>query len=214
MSVKASVTAIVPMKPLAESKTRLSGHLRDELRAEVSAVMLESVLAALGDSDVSTTIVVGGDTRVRSIAAEKEAGWNPDRFNDLNLAVRAEFRRVWNAGGMAAYFPGDLPILTNSDINGLMELVASTDGVTICPAHDGGTNALVVPAGLGFSPRLGNQSSRRHRGLAMALNVDFRELWTPGFELDVDTIDDLHTCLHTLPSHIQSLVKLNGAVGN
>ncbi len=202
------------MKPLAESKTRLSGHLRDEQRAELSAVMLESVLAALGDSEVTSTIVVGGDKRVRSIASASDAAWGPDRFNDLNLAVRAAFRSVWNSGSMAAYLPGDLPILTDSDVNGLMELVSRTDGITICPANDGGTNALVVPPNLGFSPSLGNLSYRRHRGLAMALNIEFRELWSPGFELDVDTIDDLRACLNRLPSHIQSLVRPAGAIGN
>ena len=35
------------MKPLADSKTRLSGHLSGHERAELSAVMLASVLAAL-----------------------------------------------------------------------------------------------------------------------------------------------------------------------
>ena len=202
------------MKPLAKSKTRLSGQLRDEARAELSAVMLESVLAALGASEVLATVVVGGDKRVQSIAADQGADWSPDRFNDLNLAVRAAFRLVWKSGDIAAYVPGDLPLLTDSDMNHLMELVSRTDCVTICPAHDGGTNALVVPAGLSFDPRLGSQSYRRHRELAMASNIEFRELWSPGFELDVDTVDDLRSCLHRLPLHIQNLFKPAGVVGN
>lgn len=214
MPGKAPVTAVVPMKPLAESKTRLASHLRDEPRAELSAVMLESVLAALGRSEVSETIVVGGDNRVRSITSAQEAYWSPDKFNDLNLAVRAAFRRVWKSGGVAAYVPGDLPMLTGADVDGLMELVSRTNGITMCPAHDGGTNALVVPAGLDFSPMLGSESYRKHRGLAMSLSIEFQELWSPGFELDVDTIDDLHSCLHRFPSYIQSLVKHVGESRN
>ena len=202
------------MKPLAKSKTRLGSHLRDEERAELSAVMLESVLAALDASDVSATVVVGGDERVQSIAADQGADWSPDRFDDLNLAVKEAFRRVWRSGDMAAYLPGDLPLLTDSDMNHLMELVSRTQGVTICPAHDGGTNALVVPAGVSFSPRLGSQSYMRHRGQAMALNIELKELWTPGFELDVDTICDLRKCVDSLPSSIQGFVKSVGVTSN
>ncbi len=202
------------MKPLDESKTRLSDHLGSEERAELSAMMLTKVLSALRDSEISTTVVVGGDARVRGIAACHNAAWSQDDFNDLNLAVNEAFHRVWDSGGAAAYIPGDLPMLTDSDVLGLFELVSHANGVTICPAPDGGTNALVVPSGLGFAPRLGDQSHRKHKGLAESLSIEFRELWTPGFELDVDTIDDLRSCLHRLPSHIQGLVKPFGVDGH
>ena len=214
MSAKSSVTVIVPMKPLAESKTRLSDHLGSHERAELSAVMLAKVLAALRDSKVSSTVVVGGDERVRAIAEDHDADWDPDKFNDLNLAVNGAFERVWDSGGAAAYIPGDLPLLTGSDVLGLVELVTHTNGITICPAHDGGTNALVVPAGMGFTPKLGSHSHSKHRGLATSLGVEFRELWSPGFELDVDTVDELRACLHRLPSRIQSLMKPVGATAN
>ena len=210
MPHEASVTVVVPMKPLSESKTRLSDHLDSEERAELSAVMLASVLAALRDSEVSATIVVGGDERVQAIADDHDADWSHDRFNDLNLAVDGAFRRIWDSGGAAAYIPGDLPLLTDSDVLGLVELVSHTNGITICPAHDGGTNALVVPADLEFTPKLGSESHRKHRGQAMDLNIEFREFWTPGFELDVDTVTDLRQCLDSLPSYIRSFVKPDG----
>ncbi|CAI8013903.1 Phosphoenolpyruvate guanylyltransferase [Geodia barretti] len=198
------------MKPLAESKTRLSDHLSEKERAELSAAMLASVLTALRDSNVCATIVVGGDERVQSIASDRDAVWMPDRFNDLNLAVDEAFRRVWDSCGIAAYLPGDLPHLTDSDVVSLMEVVSHTNGITICPAHDGGTNALVVPEDLGFAPRLGNESYKRHRELATELGIEIRELWTPGFELDVDTIKDLRRCLYSLPLGIQNSLDTIG----
>ena len=210
MPHEASVTVVVPMKPLSESKTRLSDHLDSEERAELSAVMLASVLGTLRDSRVSGTVVVGGDERVQAIAEDHNATWSPDRYNDLNLAVNGAFKRIWDSGGAAAYIPGDLPLLTDSDVLGLVELVSHTNGITICPAHDGGTNALVVPADLEFTPKLGSESHRKHIGLAMALSIEFREFWTPGFELDVDTVTDLRQCLDSLPSYIRSFVKPDG----
>ena len=210
MPTKASITAIVPMKPLSESKTRLGDNLGNQERAELSAVMLSRVLAALRESEVSATVVVGGDERVQAIADDHDTTWSPDRFNDLNLAVNGAFERVWDSGGAAAYIPGDLPLLTDSDVLGLVELVSCTHGITICPAHDGGTNALVVPADLGFAPKLGSQSHKKHTKLARDLGIEYREFWTPGFELDVDTINDLQRCLDSLPTHIQGYVSPSG----
>ena len=198
------------MKPLAESKTRLGGHLSDDKRAELSAAMLKSVLSVLRGSRVSATVVVGGDERVRAIASDSGARWKPDRFLELNLAVAGEFSRVWWSGHMAAYVPADLPLLTVSDVGDMIEFASAGQGMTICPAHDGGTNGLVVPPNCGFSPRLGSQSHRRHRELAVRIGTEMREFWSPGFELDVDTIDDLCRCLERSPSHMRCLMKADG----
>ena len=59
------IVAAVPMKALAESKTRLSGHLCPARRAELSLSMLSWVLSALRESRVSRVVVIGGDERVR-----------------------------------------------------------------------------------------------------------------------------------------------------
>ena len=198
------------MKPLAESKTRLGGHLSGVERAELSAAMLNSVLSALRDSRVSATVVVGGDERVRAIASDSGARWKPDRFLELNLAVAGEFSHVWRSGHMAAYVPADLPLLTVSDVDDMIEFASAGQGMTICPAHDGGTNGLVVPPCRGFSPRLGSRSHRRHREAASKLGMEMREFWSPGFELDVDTIDDLCRCLDRSPSHMRCLMKADG----
>jgi 2-phospho-L-lactate guanylyltransferase len=210
MSDRTSITAVVPMKPLAESKTRLGGHLSDDERAELSAAMLRSVLGALRDSSVSETVVVGGDHHVRAIASDGGVRWKPDRFLDLNLAVDDEFGSVWRSGRVAAYIPADLPLVTVAEVDDMLNFAAGSRAITICPAHDGGTNGLVVPPCRGFSPRLGSQSHRRHRELAAELGIEVREFCSPGFVLDVDTIDDLCRCLDRSPSFMQSLSKASG----
>ncbi len=200
----------MPMKPLIESKTRLGGHLSDNERVELSAAMLKSVLAALRDSKVSATMVVGGDQRVQTIASDSGARWKPDQFMDLNLTVSQEFECVWRSGHIAAYLPGDLPLITVSDVDDMIEFAAGAQAVTICPAYDGGTNGLVVPWSRGFSPQLGHRSYAAHRELAAQLGIEAREFWSPRFELDVDTIEDLCRCLDRSPSHMQSLMKAGG----
>ena len=213
MPVRTPVTAVVPMKPLAESKTRLSGHLNAEERAELSATMLTIVLAVLRESKISATIVVGGDQRVRGIASDVGASWKRDRFMDLNLAVAEVFDCVWRSGDMAAYIPADLPLLTVPDVDDMLEFSAAGQGMTICPAHDGGTNGLVVPSRPGFSPQLGTRSHRQHRELAARLGSEMREFLSPGFVLDVDTIEDLRRCLDRSPPNMQRLSSVVGVFG-
>ncbi len=149
------VAAVAPMKPLAQSKTRLAAALPPERRAALSLAMLRSVLSALRRSRVGRIIVVGGDARVRDEARERGAEWRADDFGDLNAALAAAFRDLRAEGTPAAYIPADLPLLAPEDVDAL--LAASQDGaaLTLCPAHDGGTNAIVAPpSAAGFQPLL------------------------------------------------------------
>ena len=66
--------------------------------------------------------------------------------------------------------------------------------LTICPAHDGGTNGLIVPPDMMFAPRLGHESFKRHVEEASELGVGIRLFSSPGFESDLDTMDDLRRC--------------------
>ena len=49
-----------------------------------------------------------------------------DEFLDLNRAIGHVFNMVWREGRSAIYVPADLPLLTASDVDGMIE--ASEDG--------------------------------------------------------------------------------------
>ena len=183
------------MKPLAESKTRLSPHISPERRAALSLDMLSWVVGVLGESRVERVVVIGGDDEVKAASLAGGAEWVADEYLDLNKAVLHAFEMAWREGKAAAYLPADLPLLTALDVDGAIE--ASADGafLTICPAHDGGTNGLIAPPGVGFYPRLGSDSFARHKELADELGIEMRERRSAGFDRDVDTIDDLRRCV-------------------
>ena len=194
------VAAVAPMKPLAQSKTRLAAALPPERRAALSLAMLRSVLCALRRSRVGRIIVVGGDARVRDEARERGAEWRADDFGNLNAALAAAFRDLRAEGTPAAYIPADLPLLAPEDVDAL--LAASQDGaaLTLCPAHDGGTNAIVAPlSAAGFEPLLGIGSFRRHKRSAETLGLRPRVARIPAFERDLDTVEDLRICLRARP---------------
>ena len=200
------------MKPLAESKTRLSGHLSPTQRATLSLSMLSWVLGALRRSNVSRVIVIGGDERVMSASRREGAEWIRDEFMDLNSAVRHVLEIVWSEGGSAMYVPTDLPLLTHADVNSVIELSADGRFLTICRAHDSGTNCMVIPPNSNFRPMLGSDSFRRHAELASELGLEWRAHRSTGFQYDVDTITDLRFCMKKRPPCLIEIVDVIGEV--
>ncbi len=135
----------------------------------------------------------------------EDAEWIRDEYLDLNKAIEHVFKSVWQDGQSAVYVPADLPLLTSSDVNGAIK--ASEDGrfLTICRAHDGGTNGLIAPPDIGFRPRLGSDSFRRHKMLARELGVELRKYHSDGFNRDVDTIADLRFCMNLRPPCLENI---------
>ena len=193
--VNLPVVAIVPMKPVAQAKTRLGSHLTPAHRTELTLAMLAWVLGVLRDSSVVRTVVVGGDEPVKAVALAEGAHWDRDVHLDLNLAVTSAFRSVWAAGESAAYVPGDLPLLTVFDVEEALRTSHKGDRITICPAHDGGTNGLFVPPSMSIDTKLGPNSFTRHCHAANESGLELAVLHSRGFERDVDTIVDLRTCI-------------------
>ena len=105
MSNKSSIVAVVPMKSLAESKTRLSPHLSPARRSALSLSMFSWVVQTLTGSRIARVIVVGGDSAVKAEAERGGAEWLKDEFLDLNKAISRVFDEIWEDGLSAAYVP-------------------------------------------------------------------------------------------------------------
>ena len=199
MAVKSRIVAVVPMKPLTESKTRLSAQLSPSQRAALSLSMFKWVVQTLVRSRVSRVVVVGGDDTVEAESVHAGAEWIKDEYLELNKALDYAFGSVWGEGLSAAYIPADLPLLTVPDVNGMIDASEQGRILTMCRAHDGGTNGIIVPPDLGFGPLLGSDSYRRHQVLAEELRVGFRNYQSDGFYRDIDTIEDLRICMDLSP---------------
>ena len=137
------VIPIIPMKPLANGKTRLSRYLTKEQRAELTLGMLRQVINAIKGASLDLFWVVGGDSRVRSLVRNNDGLWIEDTARNLNDTLMAAFERALGQGNSVLYLPGDLPFLKPSDIHSVLRASERRNNITLAPARkDGGTNGI------------------------------------------------------------------------
>ena len=199
---------IVPMKPLAEAKTRLWDDLPPLERQAVVLLMLERVVAAAVSATTrGACVVVGGDEIVREVAEASEARWAPDTADGLNAALWTAMQAAYADGADAALFlPGDLPLILDDDVRAL---VAASDGyaATVCvrAASDGGTNALLQPASTAFEPLLGERSFEKHCEAAVAAGATLVTPDLPRVAFDLDTRADYEWAKENVAGFAQSV---------
>jgi len=184
--------AVVPVKRLADAKSRLAGVMAPTERQAFCLAMLDDVLAALGRTPgLAGTLVVTADDEAaaharaagaRVVDEAPVAGLNAA----LDLAVMG--LRAERADRMVV-LPADVPLVTPE---ALASLLAAGDGVTLVPDRAGvGTNGLSM-APVGALPfRFGASSLGRHCKEAQARGLPVRVVDIPELALDIDTPDDL-----------------------
>ena len=198
---------IIPMKPLAEGKSRLGRQFSAAQRADLTAGMLRRVILAIRGASIGLFWVVGGDDRVRRLVRDLDGVWLEEIGRNLNDTVSQAFEKAFREGNSALYLPGDLPFLKPSDVINLMRSSEGRDNITLAPARrDGGTNGILVPRGVPFHPELGERSFAKHLAQAAAMKISVAICYSPGLGFDLDTIDDLETYEHMEPGLLQRLV--------
>lgn len=187
-----SLQTIVPMKPLAEAKTRLGEGLPALQCRALVLMMLDGVVRAAVDAGgPGSCTVVGGDEAVEQVAAQGGARWTPDPAGELNASVWAAMQEAYAGGARAALFlPGDLPMITSGDVSALLAASEECSRPVAVRAHDGGTNALLQPAASAFRPLLGRGSFAKHRAAADRSGAPLRIVDLPGLAFDIDTRAD------------------------
>jgi 2-phospho-L-lactate guanylyltransferase len=187
--------AIVPVKPLRLSKSRLSGVLSREERASLSQKMLVHTLDVLSKvPKVERMLVVSRDSRALAVARQRGARTVTERGTpQLNRAlIRATHLARGYGVSSVLILPADLPLLTPGDVE---KLIASADKppvVVIAPdRHGTGTNALLSsPPGL-IEYDFGPDSYTRHLEHAQAVGARIVICELPTLELDLDLPEDL-----------------------
>ncbi len=200
------LVAVIPMKPLGQSKTRLAPHMSEEQRSDLVVGMLHRVLGAIKGSSIEMFWVVGGDERIRNVARNFDGIWMEELGRNLNDTLGKAFDELAGRNAAALYLAGDLPFLKPSDLHSLLRSSRRNTNITLAPARrDGGTNAILVPPGIPFRPELGPRSFSKHLSTAAAMEVSVAICYSPGLGFDLDITDDLETFQHMEPGLIDRL---------
>ena len=200
------LVAVIPMKPLSQSKTRLAPHMSEEQRSDLVVGMLRRVLGAIKGSSIEMFWVVGGDERIRNVARNFDGIWMEELGRNLNDTLGKAFDELAGRNAAALYLAGDLPFLKPSDLHSLLRSSRRNTNITLAPARrDGGTNAILVPPGIPFRPELGPRSFSKHLSTAAAMEVSVAICYSPGLGFDLDITDDLETFQHMEPGVIDRL---------
>ena len=183
--------AIVPVKPLRRGKSRLSGALTEDERAQLNEKLLEHTLQTLSAiKELEQVLVVSRDPHTLTIARKHGARTvREDGQPHLNTALtRATVVAKLHATSGVLILPADLPLLAQEDILALIERATNPPVVVIAPdRHETGTNALLMsPAGL-IKYDFGEDSFQRHceRAKKAGARLEIVKLHSLGLDLDL-----------------------------
>jgi 2-phospho-L-lactate/phosphoenolpyruvate guanylyltransferase len=186
---------LVPVKALAEAKSRLAPWLNPIERRLLAIAMLEDVVAALqAVAGLERPVVISPDREVWRRAEamhcrviEEEQGETPPGEGPpgLNRSLSRAAAGLAAPGGLLVV-AADLPLASASSIQRVIQ--ASADAaVVVVPSRDGaGTNVLAWRDPASFAPAFGPDSAARHLDVPGAVRLD-----DPRLALDVDTLEDL-----------------------
>ncbi len=188
-----TVFAVVPVKELWRTKSRLGPILDPGARAGLTLYMMGRVVSALHAAGIEDVCVVSPDRIVLDEAVKRGAAPLRQESRGLNPALDEGRRWAMERGASALLvLPADLPLLDAEDVRAVLESAVEAPSMTISPdgAH-AGTNALLLrpPDALPFA--FGPDSYEAHLRAARGRNLDVRVCERPHLAFDLDTADDL-----------------------
>ncbi len=181
---------VVPVKPLAQAKSRLATMLSAADRAAVVRGLLDRVLTAA--RAVAPVSVVTADPLVSAWARAAGAEVIDEAMVlGLNAAARLGVDQAGLGGEtMVMVLAADLPNV-GAHALGAMAGQARPDALVIAQSRDGGTNALIVGSRADFRFAYGPDSFVRHRREAERLGMRLVSFESRALSVDIDWPCDL-----------------------
>jgi 2-phospho-L-lactate/phosphoenolpyruvate guanylyltransferase len=184
-------SVLVPVKVLAQAKSRLAA-LAGERRGELAlAVACDTVTAVTACAAAARVIVITDDQVAGAALAELGALVVPDEPRDgLNAALRHGAGYAcsrWPESGTAA-LSADLPALRAAELGRALRAASAWPAAFVADAAGDGTTLYTAAPGTAFRPAFGPFSRARHAA-GGATELDLAGV--PGLRRDVDTPADL-----------------------
>jgi 2-phospho-L-lactate guanylyltransferase len=194
------IAALVPVKNLASSKSRLVPHLGRSAVQRLSLAMLSDVLETLDAVPALDRIaVITPDPEIAEVARSLHSEVLLRCDTGLNPSIEQASSELASASDdVSLIVLGDVAGAHSADIEALLD-AAPRGGVALAPSSDGGTSALLRSPWNAIPVGFGPDSAATHKNLAAAAGVRFCEISLPSLALDIDVPEDLEKFLHTTP---------------
>ncbi|MEM3096740.1 MAG: 2-phospho-L-lactate guanylyltransferase [Nitrososphaerota archaeon] len=191
--------ALIPVKRLSRSKTRLGGRLEAVERASLSVSILTKVARACRDAGLHP-ILLSPDKHVKALASLHGWGYFSDTGHSLRSSVSAALNKIVRSGASEVLVVhADLPFLSPDDLRQIISVSKGAD-IVLCPnlAVDG-TNIVYVKKPKSFRPMYGRESFSRHLRYHLSCGLRVKTFISLGSALDIDTPKDLRLLSHLSP---------------
>ena len=199
-----SIVAALPIRGLADGKSRLRHLLPDHWRHAVILALLERVArAVLASGAVDRLVVISPDAVVLAWVERLGLGIITLRQTNTGLNAGLWAATNWARAHDATMFlalNADLPSVTPESIRALVTSASTSPAVVVASdRHRRGTNALLVQPPGAASFRFGEQSFARHMDEGAARGLTTIALHDPALAFDLDTPADLLALLCRSP---------------
>jgi 2-phospho-L-lactate guanylyltransferase len=198
---------VIPIKQLSGAKQRLSSVLDNEQRQTLFRAMVEDVLEVAGACDqIEEILVVTSDATVSQLALSYGARVlsEPPKAGLINAVSHAAEVLAGEGVDVMMFLPGDTPLVSAEELEVVLGGISSTpeEKFLIVPANDlGGSNCVVCSPPNCMEFGFGEDSFRRHLGIARQRGIEPTVLKLPGIGLDVDTPEDLQALVSEIVSN-------------
>ncbi|MEM2910015.1 MAG: 2-phospho-L-lactate guanylyltransferase [Nitrososphaerota archaeon] len=184
--------AIIPVKKLADAKSRLRKLLNQQQRRRLILTMLELVANACLEAGLKRVYVIGSDPEVETLVKRKSLSFIPDIWCGLNESLESVTDMLYSRhGGGFVIFPCDLPLISPEDVKIVGRLLEHND-VVISPSLGlKGTNALAMREARMIRMQYGASSFLKHLSSAMACGKRVAIYASLRVGLDVDVPKDM-----------------------
>jgi 2-phospho-L-lactate guanylyltransferase len=199
-----AIWAIVPVKPLAHGKSRLSSVLNTDERMSLNIRLLKKTLETISNvPEIEKTLIVTNDPEVVKITQlfhfdvcieENECGMNRALDRGIDILKRNQVRS-------AIILPSDLPFVTVREIQVMIKMGSESKAMVIAPDRKKqGTNAIFYHSLEKVDFEFGPMSFDKHVKSAKANGVPICIFESDTFGLDIDLPEDLMIYRSRIPA--------------
>jgi 2-phospho-L-lactate guanylyltransferase len=187
--------AIIPVKGLVESKSRLSRSLGQSDKKKLILAMLTDVLTAVEESELfSRVLIVSPDKSVQGEANLLNAAFLHQDGPGLNAGIRqSTLLATRERASSVTVLLADIPLVEPRDLKELYSVGDAAQRVVLSPSLKGGTNVMVREPPDVIAPAYGRWSFSTHLREAQKTGLPVYSVSNQRLSFDIDTFEDLIT---------------------